>query len=214
MTLHPHQTIDWGTLPYDQALDRQRKAVAARKANAAPDRLFFVEHPPVFTIGARANAAQHLLWSPAECQSHGVTVQPSNRGGDITYHGPGQLVGYPVISIAHSKDLHAYLRDLESVLINALATFAIHATRRQGLTGIWLQNRKIAAIGVAVQSWITYHGFALNLNPNLHHFSGIIPCGLHNAAVTSIHNESPSPPTMPQLKAAVSNAFWNTFNPH
>ena len=146
--------------------------------------IWLVEHAPVFTQGV-AGRAQHLLNPGA------IPVVQTNRGGQVTYHGPGQLVGYPIVSLATRKDLHAYLRFLEQVLINAVGSLGLTATRRPGLTGIWIGPRKVAALGVAVRRWITYHGFALNVNAHLPHFAGIVPCGIAatEGPVTSLHAE-------------------------
>jgi lipoyl(octanoyl) transferase len=155
------------------------------------DTLVFTEHEPVFTIGLRAGAESHLVWDDTELTRAGITVAKTNRGGDITYHGPGQTVGYPIVSLAARKDLHAYLRFLETVLINSLGMLGLDAARRDGKTGIWIAERKIAAIGVAVRRWVTYHGFALNVNPNLAHFDGIVPCGIAatDGTITSLTAE-------------------------
>lgn len=183
--------LDWGRTEYRDAWDRQGELVAKRLRGEIGDTLVFTEHDPVFTLGLRAGAGANLVWSNQQLTNEGIAVVQTNRGGDITYHGPGQLVGYPIVSLASHKDLHAYLRFLEEVLIRALATLGVTAARREGKTGIWLGQRKVAAIGVAVRRWVTYHGFALNVNPRLAHFDGIIPCGISAAdgSVTSLQAE-------------------------
>ena len=206
-------TVDWGRTAYREAWDRQLELVARRRAGDCPDTLVLTEHEPVFTIGARPGAEQHLVWTGQMLQQQGIEVVKTNRGGDITYHGPGQVVGYPVISLQEKRDLHGYLRDLEEVLIRTVAHFGIAATRREGKTGIWIGERKIAAIGVAVKTWITYHGFALNVNPDLSHFAGIVPCGITDGTVTSLEQECPSPPLMGQVKARLKTEFWSVFGP-
>lgn len=182
---------DWGRTRYREAWARQDALVSRRIASEIGDTLVFTEHDPVFTIGLRGGAEAHLLWSTERLTREGVEVVKTNRGGDITYHGPGQIVGYPIVSLAGRRDLHAYLRFLEQVVINALGSLGIAAARREGKTGIWLGDRKVAAIGVAVRRWVTYHGFALNVNVNLSHFSGIVPCGIAPAEglVTSMDAE-------------------------
>jgi lipoyl(octanoyl) transferase len=182
---------DWGRTRYAEALTRQLAHVARRIDGEVGDTLVFTEHEPVFTIGLREGAENHLVWEAAELARAGIEVARTNRGGDITYHGPGQIVGYPIVSLAAHRDLHAYLRLLEQVMINALGSLGLAATRREGKTGIWLGRRKIAAIGVAVRRWVTYHGFALNVNANLAHFGGIVPCGISTAegSVTSMQAE-------------------------
>jgi len=183
--------MDWGRTAYADALARQEALVAQRIADEISDTLIFTEHDPVFTLGRRMGAEQHLLWGEAERTSRGIALAQTSRGGDITYHGPGQIVCYPIVSLDARRDLHAYLRFLEQVLINTVGTLGLAASRRDGLTGIWIGERKIAAIGVAVKRWIAYHGFALNLAPDLAHFGGIVPCGIAptQGSVTSIAAE-------------------------
>lgn len=184
-------TIDWGRTRYADAFARQDALVSQRIAGEIGDTLVFTEHEPVFTIGMRGGADAHLVWPAERLAQEGIEVAKTNRGGDITYHGPGQVVGYPILSLETHKDLHAYLRFLEQVLINSLGSLGLAAARREGKTGIWLGKRKIAAIGVAVRRWVTYHGFALNVNADLRHFGGIIPCGISasDGTVTSMSAE-------------------------
>lgn len=183
--------VDWGRTAYRDAWQRQEELVAARNDGRAHDTLVFTEHNPVFTMGVRRGAEQNLLWNEAELARRGIEIVTTNRGGDITYHGPGQIVGYPIVNLAPRKDLHAYLRFLEDVMIASVARFGLTAGRNPGKTGIWIERRKIAAIGVAVKKWTTFHGFALNVNTDLVPFTGIIPCGLTAAdgTVTSMHLE-------------------------
>jgi lipoyl(octanoyl) transferase len=201
--------VDWGCTPYEVASARQNDLVARRLAGEIGDTLVFTEHPPVFTVGLRGGADAHLVWSAEECGRAGVAVARTNRGGDITYHGPGQIVGYPIVSLDARRDLHGYLRFLEDVLIAALADFGLAGTRRPGLTGIWLGTRKVAALGVAVRRWIAYHGFALNVSPDLAHFAGIVPCGITAAegTVTSMVAELRRPVDASAVKAALARAF-------
>jgi lipoyl(octanoyl) transferase len=204
-------TLDWGRTRYADASRQQDELVVRRIAGEIPDTLVFTEHEPVFTTGLRAGADTHLVWTPDRLTHEGIEVVKSNRGGDITYHGPGQIVGYPIISLAARQDLHAYLRFLEEVLINTLASLGLpDAARREGMTGIWLGPRKIAALGVAVRRWVTYHGFALNVSPNLAHFCGIVPCGIaaSDGSVTSIAAELGSAPDFAIVKAALAREFW------
>ena len=205
------QTVDWGRTAYREAWNRQLERVEQRRADKCPDTLVLTEHDPVFTIGARPGAEQHLVWTEQILQQQGIEVVKTNRGGDITYHGPGQIVGYPIISLQEKRDLHAYLRDLEEVLIRTVGHFGIEASRREGKTGIWIGDRKIAAIGVAVKTWITYHGFALNVDPNLSHYAGIVPCGISDGTVTSLEKECANPPLTGQVKARLMAEFWQIF---
>lgn len=205
------EIIDWGRTRYGEAFERQKQRVEARKSGQCGDALIFTEHEPVYTIGLRKGAEDHLIWDEAKLASQGIEVHKSNRGGDITYHGPGQIVGYPIISLQSRKDLHAYLRDIEEVVIRTLAQLGLHASRREGKTGIWLDTRKICAIGVAVKSWLTYHGFALNVDPDLSHFQGIVPCGITDGTVTSLAQELEKPIQIDEVKAALAVEFQTVF---
>lgn len=209
----PPSTLDWGRTRYAEALDRQLALVGQRLAGTLGDTLVFTEHEPVFTIGLRGGAAAHLTWTAEQLTREGVSVAETNRGGDITYHGPGQIVGYPIVSLAERRDLHAYLRLLEQVLIDSLAPFGLAAARRPGLTGIWIGQRKIAALGVASRRWIAYHGFALNVQPNLAHFGGIVPCGISAAegTVTSMAAELGHRVEEQPVKEALASNFWRLW---
>ncbi|MBT4757399.1 MAG: lipoyl(octanoyl) transferase LipB [Opitutae bacterium] len=205
------ETIDWGRTEYQAALERQKALVSLRLIGEVPDTLVFTEHDSVFTIGMRQDAQQNLIWNEAQLKAKGVQVIRSNRGGDITYHGPGQIVGYPIISLQARRDLHAYLRDLEEVVIRTLATFGLQTARRDGKTGIWLDARKICAIGVAVRSWVTYHGFALNVNPDMSHFAGIVPCGITDGTVTSMQAELGKTIDIDDVQARLAVEFKYVF---
>jgi len=201
--------LDWGRTEYAAALARQTALVERRIAGEIGDTLIFTEHEPVFTLGMRAGAEAHLLWDADRLTREGVATVKTNRGGDITYHGPGQIVGYPIVSLDGHRDLHAYLRLLEDVLIGAVGHFGLAASRREGKTGIWVGNRKVAAIGVAVRRWVTYHGFALNVNPDLAHFQGIVPCGIRaeEGTVTSLRAELGRDPALADVKGALAAEF-------
>ncbi len=206
------EVVDWGRTAYNEAFKRQKELVALRREGNAPDTLVFTEHNPVYTIGLRKGASQHLKWSPDVLADKGIEYVKTNRGGDITYHGPGQIIGYPIISLQIRKDLHAYLRDLEEVAIRTLTHFGLQTARREGKTGIWLENqRKICAIGVAVRNWVTYHGFALNVSPDLSHFSGIVPCGITDGTVTSMEAELGHAPDHTKLKERLAVEFQQVF---
>lgn len=208
-------TQDWRRTPYREAFARQLALVQARIDGEVPDTLVFTEHDPVYTVGRRRDAIQHLLLNEETRAARGIDLVETTRGGDITYHGPGQLVGYPVVSLEQIRDLHRYLRDLEQVLINTLGVAGLAASRREGLTGIWLGPRKIAAIGVAVKRWVSYHGFALNVAPDLTAFDGIVPCGIgpNEGSVTSLATElGDLCPPMDELKAIVAAEFRKVFD--
>ena len=208
----PGVTVDWGRTRYRAAWKLQDDLVAARLAGTAPNTLVFTEHEPVYTLGVRRGAEQNLVWTPPQLAAQGIEVVATNRGGDITYHGPGQIVGYPIVSLEARRDLHAYLRFLEQVLIDTVARHGLRACRREGKTGIWLGQRKIAAIGVAVKRWVAHHGFALNVSPQLEHFAGIVPCGITDGTVTSLAAElGSSCPSMDEVRAAIAQEFWTLW---
>jgi lipoyl(octanoyl) transferase len=174
-------------VPYADALALQERLVQERRAARVPDQLILLEHPHVITLGTSATA-DNVLVSAEERRLLGIEMFETGRGGDVTYHGPGQLVGYPIIDLKPDRcDLHRYVRDLEEVLIRALRNYDIIAGRKEGLTGVWVKDEKIAAIGVRVSSgWITSHGFALNVDADLAFFDSIVPCGIREYGVTSI----------------------------
>jgi len=212
-TLPVPATLDWGRTRYEVAHGMQDALVAQRIAGEISDTLVFTEHDPVFTLGLRRGSEQNLVWDEAQLARQGVEVVQTNRGGDITYHGPGQIVGYPIVSLASRQDLHAYLRFLEQVLINSVGALGLAATRREGKTGIWLGPRKIAALGVAVRRWVAYHGFALNVSPNLAHFTGIVPCGIRAAdgTVTSLQAELGRAVELVEVKTVLAREFWRLW---
>ncbi len=179
--------------------------------------LLLLEHDPVVTLG-RGWHAEHLLRSTQRLRELGVQVFESPRGGDVTYHGPGQIVGYPLLDLTkHGCDLHAYIRSLESVLIDVLDSLGIRASRQAGLTGVWVgpdqrgSLRKIAAIGIRVQRWVTSHGFSLNVDMDMQPFGLIVPCGLHGCAVTSVAAEMGGAPPMEEVIRHVEQSFAKEF---
>ena len=204
----------WGTVPYRAALDRQQALVRSRQAGEAPDRLVLLEHPPVITVGVSGRRQPgHVLASAARLREHGIEVIDVPRGGDVTYHGPGQLVGYPILSLKPDRcDVHRYVRDLEEVLIRTAASFGVVAGRVAGLTGVWVGNDKLAAIGVRLSRWVTSHGFALNVAPDLDQFRLIVPCGLAGRGVTSLERLTGAVPPGPDLEAVVAAEFARVFD--
>lgn len=203
-----------GVMPYATALDLQREVARARIAGTiAEDVLLLVEHPPVVTMG-RSAKEQHLLASAELLAARGVERFDVERGGDVTFHGPGQLVGYPIIDLKrHKRDLHWYLRQVEEALIVALADFGIPGERSVGQTGVWTQGRKIASIGVHARDWVTWHGFALNVTTDLSYFDLMVPCGIQSVTMTSISREMAdnSGLTMNRVEASVVEAFESVF---
>jgi lipoyl(octanoyl) transferase len=212
-SVSPLHLVDWGRTSYDDACSRQAELVARRIAGGIGDTLVFTEHDPVYTIGLRSGAEQHLIWDEARRKHEGIEVARTNRGGDITYHGPGQIVGYPIVSLNNRRDLHAYLRLLEQVMINTVGSLGLVAARREGLTGIWLGERKVAAIGVAVRRWVAYHGFALNVNAQLAHFEGIVPCGIaaRQGTVTSLEAQLGASLDLAEVKSLLGTEFQRLF---
>lgn len=205
------EIYDWGRTNYPEAVRKQIARVETLKSSSLPqDCLVFTEHEASFTIGSKIGAEKHLLWDSQTLESEGISVYKSNRGGDITYHGPGQMVIYPILKLK-DRDLNSYLRKLESVVINLLRYFDIKAGTRPGKTGIWIENRKICAIGVAVKSWISYHGLALNIDPKLRHFKGIIPCGITDGTVTSMAQELKDVPEKKYIKERFIVEFKSIF---
>ncbi|MEK6301946.1 MAG: lipoyl(octanoyl) transferase LipB [Acidobacteriota bacterium] len=175
-----------GLVSYSDGLALQEQAVERLRSDEAPEQLLLLEHPHVFTLGRGADSA-HILAGKEQLQSRSIEVHETGRGGDVTYHGPGQLVAYPIISLKPDRcDVHRYVRDIEEVLIRTIADFGVTGTRIAGLTGVWVGNEKLAAIGVRIARWITSHGFALNVSTDLNYFQMIVPCGISDRGVTSL----------------------------
>lgn len=200
---------DLGRLPYREALALQAELVARRKQGTIPDQFLFVEHPHVVTLG-RNGRREHLLARPEMLERAGIEFFETDRGGDVTYHGPGQVVGYPILDLRDWKrDVVAYVRGLEQVIIDALAEFGLVAGRLAGATGVWVEDRKIAAMGVHISRWITSHGFALNVETDLDYFRYIVPCGL-SRPVTSMAAEGVLAGRA-EVIAALARSFANVF---
>jgi len=205
-----------GRVEYEDGLVLQAQLARARKAGAVPDLLLLLEHPPVITLGRGARPG-HVL-APAEVLGRrGVTVHETDRGGDVTYHGPGQLVGYPILDLSGARaDVRAYVRSVEEGLLRALATFGLDAKRIERWPGVWLGEegrdaRKVAAIGVHIARWVTTHGFALNVAPAMEDFALIVPCGIEEAGVTSLESELGRAPAWEAVEAAVVRAFGQVW---
>lgn len=202
-----------GTIPYGEALLLQERLVRERRAGTIGDQLLLLEHPHVITLGSSAHA-ENVLFDEERRRQLGIELFETGRGGDVTYHGPGQLVGYPILDLKPDRqDLHRYVRDLEQTLIRAVAHFGIAGGRKQGLTGVWVGDEKIAAIGVRVSSgWITSHGFALNVSTDLTYFDAIVPCGIRDLGVTSISRLArPPAPALDDVSHVVVDAFADVF---
>ncbi len=201
-----------GLVPYDAALEMQAELVRRRRDGEIEDTLLLLQHPHVITMGSGAHE-ENILLDAEERAARGIEIFPAGRGGDVTYHGPGQLVGYPILDLKPDRtDLHAYLRDLEEALIRTLAHFGLEAGRRAGMTGVWIGDRKLAAIGVRVSSgWITSHGFALNVSTDLSYFDAIIPCGITEYGVGSLSAELGRTISIPEVIPPLVAAFGQVF---
>ena len=202
-----------GLLEYGNALEYQRAVARARIAGRIEeDVLLLVEHPPVVTLG-RSAKDQNLLVSPELLAARGVELFEVERGGDVTFHGPGQLVGYPIIDLKrHKRDLHWYLRQVEEALIQALGSFGIAGERHPGYTGVWTHGRKIASIGVHARDWVTWHGFALNVSTDLGYFDLIVPCGIPAVTMTSVNVEAGTSVALDLVADAVATTFSSVFS--
>ncbi|HEY3997293.1 MAG TPA: lipoyl(octanoyl) transferase LipB [Candidatus Xenobia bacterium] len=205
--------VEWkGLLPYAEAWRLQQEVAEGVKRGTGGERLLLLQHPPVVTM-ARGADRSHVLLSSEELASRGAELVECNRGGDVTYHGPGQLVGYPIIDLKPDRcDVGQYLRDLEQLLIETLSVFGLTASRKPGLTGVWVGHEKIAALGVHMSRWVTTHGFALNVSPALEHFAWIVPCGIRDYGVTSMEKllGSRTPP-VEDVARAVCEVFPTIF---
>jgi len=188
--------------------------VEARRTGSIPDRLLLLQHPPVITLGVNARSGrEHIVATADRLVELGIDVHETGRGGDVTYHGPGQLVGYPILDLnPDRRDVHRYVRDIEEVLMRTARAFGVGATRVQGLTGVWVGDRKLAAIGVRISRWITSHGFAFNVSTNLSHFDLVVPCGLHGYGVTSLERLLGRTVPLADVEAAVIEHFADVFD--
>ncbi len=185
-----------GVVPYADALELQRRLVDDRKADRIPDTLLLLQHPHVVTIGVKKDGRSHILATPERLSSLGVEVFETGRGGDVTYHGPGQLVGYPIIDLnPDRRDVHRYVRDLEEVMIRVCADYGLDAGRIKGMSGTWIGGEKIGAIGVRISRWVTSHGFAFNVTTDVDFFKLIVPCGIADKGVTSLAARLGKPPS-------------------
>ena len=203
---------------YDEALEMQRTLVEERKAGHIPDTLLLLEHPHVLTLGVRPDGGRaNILATPEKLNDLGVTVFEAGRGGDVTYHGPGQIVGYPIIDLKPDRqDVHRYVRDVEAVIIRTCADFGVTARRLEGFSGAWVEHpsrglEKIAAVGVRISRWVTSHGFALNVNTDLEFFQLIVPCGIADRGVTSLQVQTGALVTISGVEASITQRFAEVF---
>lgn len=200
-----------GVIGYEQGLKLQDKLVAERKAGSIPDTLLLLEHPHVYTLGRNAKK-ENVLISDDELAARGVQVFAINRGGDVTYHGPGQMVGYPIFDLTkHRRDVAWFMRSIEEVFIAVAGEYGVTAGRIVGVPGVWVGNDKLVALGVHISRWVTSHGFAFNVNTDLRYFSWIVPCGLHDKGVTSLQKLLGRPVEMREANEKVIRHFGRVF---
>ena len=202
-----HNILDLGLSDFNETWELQKKLQTKRILNEIEDHLLLVEHPPVYTLGKNA-PKEHLLNSVND-----ASVIQTDRGGNITFHGPGQLVGYPILDLNHYKrSITWYMRKLEQLIIDTLRAYGIIACRKKGLTGVWVKDKKIAALGVRISKWVTMHGFSININPDLEYYKFIIPCGIEDYGITSMAQiMGDEVPSMDEIKSKVINIFSRNF---
>jgi len=202
---------DLGFIDYKEAWDLQKEIFIKRTHDEIADTFFMLEHPHTYTLGKVAEK-ENLLSGEEQLKKLGVSVYEIDRGGDITYHGPGQIVGYPIIKLSDWKeDTHAYLRGLEEIIMNVCEDYGLKPERNPKYTGVWIENRKIAAIGIKVSRWVTMHGFAFNINTDLNLFEGIVPCGIRDKEVTSLEKELGKKISIDEVKMKLLKEFEKFF---
>ena len=202
-----------GTVPYQDALALQRALVEERRAGRVPDLLLLLQHPPVITFGVKGDGGRsNIVATDAQLSALGIELSDTGRGGDVTYHGPGQVVGYPILDLRPDRcDVHRYVRDVEEVMIRVCAGYGLAAGRIHGLTGAWVGADKIGAIGVRISRWITSHGFAFNVSTNLEHFNLIVPCGIAERGVTSLEEATGRRVPAAGVEEALIRRFCEVF---
>jgi len=201
-----------GLVPYGEALELQKALVEERRAGRVPDLLLLLQHPPVITLGVRRDSRSHVTATERQLAMQGIEVHETGRGGDVTYHGPGQIVGYPILDLRPDRcDVHRYVRDLEEVMIRVCADYGVAAHRVEGLSGAWVGTEKIGAIGVRISRWITSHGFAFNVNTRLEDFQLIVPCGIADRGVTSLGKLLGEGPSMMEVEDRFIRRFAEVF---
>ena len=203
-----------GTVSYAEALAMQRALVEERRADRVPDLLILLQHPAVITLGVKGDGGRSNVVATVERLAElGVSVEETGRGGDVTYHGPGQIVGYPIVDLRPDRqDVHRYVRDLEEVMIRTCADYGLRAGRVKGLTGAWIGAQKIGAIGVRISRWITSHGFAFNVSTRLDHFQLIVPCGIADRGVTSLEQAAGRSIALEEVQERIAHHFAEVFD--
>lgn len=201
-----------GLVAYADGLELQRALVEDRKADRIPDTLLLLQHPHVVTVGVKKDGRTHIIATPDQLAARGVEVVETGRGGDVTYHGPGQIVGYPILDLnPDRRDVHKYVRDLEEVMIRVCADYGVTAGRSRGFSGAWVGDAKIGAIGVRISRWVTSHGFAFNVTTDVEFFNLIVPCGIADRGVTSLANEIGRAVDIPDVETHVIDHFASVF---
>ena len=202
-----------GVVSYQDALAVQRALVEGRRANHVPDLLLLLQHPSVITLGVKGDGGRsNIVAGASRLAALGIDISETGRGGDVTYHGPGQIVGYPILDLRPDRcDVHRYVRDIEEVMIRVCADYGVPATRLAGLTGTWIGDDKIGAIGVRISRWITSHGFAFNVNTTLDHFNLIVPCGISNRGVTSLQRATGREMSIGEVEDVAIRHFCDVF---
>lgn len=211
--MRPLEIRRLGVVGYSEALKLQQFLVEERRAERVPDLLLLLQHPPVITLGVKGDGGRSNVLVPGDrLRELGVEISETGRGGDVTYHGPGQIVGYPIVDLRPDRcDVHRYVRDIEDVMIRVCADYGVKAGRIKGLTGTWVGPEKIGAIGVRISRWITSHGFAFNVDTNLDHFNLIVPCGIAGHGVTSLQKITGREITYAAVEAALIRHFCEVF---
>ena len=210
--MKPLQVQRLGLVPYADGLELQRRLVEERKADRIADTLLLLQHPHVITVGVKKDGREHILASPDRLSSLGVDVFETGRGGDVTYHGPGQLVGYPIFDLnPDRRDVHQYVRDIEEVMIRVCAGYGLTAGRVKGFSGAWIGDEKIGAIGVRISRWVTSHGFAFNVTTDVDFFDLIVPCGIADKSVTSLARELGRDIAMSDVEGRFAERFAEVF---
>ena len=211
--MRPLEVRRLGVVSYAASLEMQKALIEERRADRLPDLLLLLQHPPVITLGVRRDSRSHIVASGDRLAQLGIEVHDTGRGGDVTYHGPGQVVGYPILNLRPDRcDVHRYVRDIEEVMIRVCADYGVDAGRLEGLTGTWVGAEKIGAIGIRISRWITSHGFALNVATDLNHFQLIVPCGIPDRGVTSIEKATGRNVPATEVEERVIHHFADVFD--
>lgn len=212
MTMRPLNVLRLGLIPYADGLELQQRLVEDRKADRVPDTLLLLQHPHTITVGVRPNGRRNVIATTDLLARRGVQVFETGRGGDVTYHGPGQVVGYPILNLRPDRqDVHRYVRDLEEVMIGVCGEYGVKAGRIQGLSGAWIGGAKIGAVGVRISRWVTSHGFAFNVHTDLDYFKLIVPCGIADRGVTSLQSITGREHAIEAVENQVVHHFRNVF---